>query len=206
MTNLGGAERPGAGLSLGAHPPGEGAAAFAVAVPAEHVIARLRRHGRMLFWPSLLLIIVAGTTSYFLGQLPEEWENIALGAGAALLVVFGFVMPFLSWLNRRYTITTRRVIVRHGFFVHVRQELLHSRGYDITMRRSWLQSAFRSGDILITAGSEHVIVLRDVPNAELVQSTLHELMERNQALVAAQHQQQQAQAIATDHTVAWGQR
>lgn len=206
MTNLGGAERPGTGRPFGATPAAQDGAAFAVAVPAEHVIARLRRHGRMLFWPSLLLIIVVGATSYFLGQLPEEWENIALVAGAALLVIFGFVVPFLSWLNRRYTITTRRVIVRHGFFVHVRQELLHSRGYDITMRRSWLQSAFRTGDILITAGSEHVIVLRDVPNAELVQSTLHELMERNQALVAAQLQQQQAQAIANDHTVAWGQR
>lgn len=206
MTNLGGAERPGAGQPFGAQPAAQGSAAFAVAVPAEHVIARLRRHGRMLFWPSLLLIIVAGATSYFLGQLPEEWENIALVAGACLLVVFGFVVPLLSWLNRRYTITTRRVIVRHGFFVHVRQELLHSRGYDVTLRRSWLQSAFRTGDILITAGSEQVIVLRDVPNAELVQSTLHELMERNQALVAAQHQQQQAQAIANDHTVAWGQR
>lgn len=206
MTNLGGAERPGAGQPIGVHPPGQGGAALAVAVPAEHVIARLRRHGRMLFWPSLLLIGVTGATSYFLGQLPEEWENIALLAGAALLVVFGFIIPLLSWLNRRYTITTRRVIVRHGFFVHVRQELLHSRGYDITVRRSWLQSAFRTGDILITAGSEHVIVLRDVPNAELVQTTLHELMERNQALVAAQHQQQQAQAIANDHTVAWGQR
>lgn len=161
----------------------------------------------MLMWPSLLLIVVAGVTSYFFGQVPEEWEKIALLAGAALIVLLGFVIPLLSWLNRRYTITTRRVIVRHGFFVHVRQELLHSRGYDVTLRRSWLQTIFRSGDILITAGSENVIVLRDVPNADLVRDTLHELMERNQNLVAASRQSAHGSVgMPNDHTVAWGQR
>lgn len=203
MTNLGGREQPRPNQSFGAQSFAAPSGAGAANVPAEHVVARMRRHGRILFWPTLVLIAVAGLTSYFVGQLPEEWESVALLTGAAVLVVLAFVFPLLSWLNRRYTITTRRVIVRHGFFVRVRQEILHSRGYTVTMRRSWVQSAFRTADIVIAAGGDQVIVLRDIPNADLVQRTLHELMESNQGLLAAR---MAAEQQADDHTIAWGQR
>ncbi len=198
MTNVGGAGLPAPG-GLPAPAGGQQSAA-----PAEHVVARVRRHGRMLFWPSILLIAVCGAAGYYAGQMDEEWQSIAIVAGAALLVLLGFVLPLLAWLSRRYTITTRRVIVRHGFFVQVRQELMHSRGYDVSVRRSWVQSAFRTGDILINTGLEQPIVLRDVPSADLVQRTLHDLMEANQGFVAARRQHDQA--TPGDHTVAWGQR
>ncbi|WP_231919362.1 PH domain-containing protein [Microterricola viridarii] len=198
MTNHGGAAQPAAG---GMPPSGRAAQS---AAPAEHVIARLRRHGRMLFWPTILLLAVAGAAGYLGGRMPEEWQNIAVLVVAALLVLIGFVVPLLAWLSRRYTITTRRVIVRHGFFVRVRQELMHSRGYDVSVRRSWLQSAFRTGDILINTGQEQPIVLRDVPNASLVQRTLHELMEANQGANAARRPG--GQPAGDDHTVAWGER
>lgn len=198
MTNVGGAGLPAPG-GLPAPAGGQQSAA-----PAEHVVARVRRHGRMLFWPSILLIAVCGAAGYYAGQMDEEWQSIAIVAGAALLVLLGFVLPLLAWLSRRYTITTRRVIVRHGFFVQVRQELMHSRGYDVSVRRSWVQSAFRTGDILINTGLEQPIVLRDVPSADLVQRTLHDLMEANQSIIAARRQHDQA--TPGDHTVAWGQR
>lgn len=198
MTNLGGAGLPTAG-GLPASGAGQQAAA-----PAEHVIARLRRHGRMLFWPTILLLAVAAAAGYLSGQMPEDWQSITVLVVAALLVLVGFIVPLLAWLSRRYTITTRRVILRHGFFVRVRQEVMHSRGYDVSVRRSWLQSAFRSGDILISTGQERPIVLRDVPNATLVQRTLHELMEATQGASAARRQGEQAGA--GDHTVAWGER
>lgn len=198
MTNLGGAGLPAAG-GLPASGAGQQAAA-----PAEHVIARLRRHGRMLFWPTILLLAVAAAAGYLSGQMPEDWQSISVLVVAALLVLVGFIVPLLAWLSRRYTITTRRVILRHGFFVRVRQEVMHSRGYDVSVRRSWVQSAFRSGDILISTGQERPIVLRDVPNATLVQRTLHELMEATQGASAARRQGEQAGA--GDHTVAWGER
>lgn len=178
----------------------------AVAAPAERVVARLRRHGRMLFWPTVLLLVVLAGAGYLAGRMTEQWQGIAVLSAAGLLLVVGFLMPLLSWLNRRYTITTRRVIVRHGFFVHVRQELLHSRGYDVSMRRSWLQSAFRSGDIVISTGPEQHVALRDVPNAGLVQSALHDLMEVNRAAGAGRTGEQGIGGGPGDGTVVWGQR
>ena len=65
-----------------------------------------------------------------------------------------------------------------GLMVRTRQELLHSRGYDVTVRQNGMQQLFRSGDVLINTGLDRPVVLHDVPSAALVQSALHELMER----------------------------
>lgn len=162
----------------------------------------LRPHGRVLFWPTVVLIGSLGATTYFFGRFAEVWQNIALVAAGAFLVLVLWLLPLLAWLGRRYTITTRRIVLRKGFFVRVRQELLHSRGYDITVRKNALQSMFGSGDVQINTGLEHPVVLRDVPNADLVQSALHDLMERSINPIAARRQA--AESSAPDETDAWG--
>src|SRR5450755_2708512 len=155
----------------------------------ESVVARLRPHGRALFWPTLALLLIVAATAYYFGRFPEDWQNLALLGVAALLALLLWVVPLLLWLGRNYTITTRRIILRSGFIVRVRQELLHSRGYDVTVRKNGLQSVFGSGDVQINTGLEHPVVLRDVPGADLVQAALHDLMEANQSMVASHRQQ-----------------
>ncbi|MBX3104089.1 MAG: PH domain-containing protein [Cryobacterium sp.] len=168
----------------------------------EHLVASMHSHARALFWPSLALIATAGATAYFYGKFPETWENLSILAGGALLVVLLWLLPTLSWLARKYTITTRRIILRRGFFVRIRQELLHSRGYDVTVRKNALQAMFGSGDIRINTGLEHPVVLKDVPGANLVQSALHDLMERSVNPVAARRQA--AESIRPDDTIIFG--
>src|SRR5689334_12865200 len=173
------------------------------AQPPERVVARLRSNARRLFFPSLVLIAAAGAVGYFAGQLDEVWEIVLLWSAAAAVVLLLFLLPLAAWLSRRYTITTRRLIIRHGFFVRVRQELLHSRGYDVRVRRTWLQSAFRSGDVLINSGLEHPVVLKDVPKADQVQRALSELMDHSQTVVAVRRQQSES---VSDETTVWGAR
>jgi len=170
----------------------------------EAVVARLRPHGRALFWPSLALIAILAAAGYFYGSFDEPWQNLAVLGAALLLALLLWMLPLLAWLGRHYTITTRRIVLRSGFFVRVRQELLHSRGYDVTVRKNALQSLFRSGDVQINTGLDHPVVLRDVPGADLVQAALHDLMELSQNPVAARRQQEQS--AAPDETTAWGVR
>jgi len=85
----------------------------------------------------------------------------------------------------------------------VRQELLHSRGYDVAVKRNWLQSMFRSGDVRINSGLDHPVVLRDVPKADQVQRALSELMEHAQTIVAVRRQQSES---VSDETTVWGSR
>jgi len=170
----------------------------------ETVVARLRPHARALFWPSLALIAIVGAVGYFYGMFDEVWLNLAVLVGGVLLALVLWLLPLLSWLGSHYTITTRRIVLRSGFFVRVRQEMLHSRGYDVTVRKNSLQSIFRSGDVEINTGLDHPVVLRDVPSADLVQSALHDLMERSLNPIAARRQAQQS--AASDETTRWGLR
>jgi uncharacterized membrane protein YdbT with pleckstrin-like domain len=148
------------------------------------------------------VIVAAG--GYFYGQFPEEWENLGVLVGAALLALLLWLLPLFAWLGRNYTITTRRIVLRSGFLVRVRQELLHSRGYDVTVRKNALQSVFGSGDVLVNTGLDRPVVLKDVPRADLVQAALHDLMEASQNAVAT-HRQQDA-SRGDDETTIWGTR
>lgn len=187
--------RPAATRAAGAQP----------AAPVERVVARLRRHARMLILPALLLVATAGAATYFALVLAEAWQRVAVGGVALLVVVLGCLAPFLAWLTRRTTITTRRIILRSGIFTSVRQELLHSRGYDVTVRRTWVQSAFGSGDVRVNTGLEHPFVIRDVPKPFEVQAALDELMEEAHSLVADRRRAEQSTAFDGD-TIAWGGR
>lgn len=169
--------------------------------PPEEVIARLRPHSRVLFWPSLALIVVCGLGGFFGGRLPEPWQNQGVFAIAIVLVILLWVLPLLAWLGRHYTITTRRIVIRRGLFVRTRQELMHTRGYDITVRKNGVQTLFGSGDVLINSGLDRPVVLWDVPGADLVQSTLHDLMDDNLSAVARSRRQEQS--AAPDETTLW---
>lgn len=170
----------------------------------EHLVANLRSHGRSLFWPTLVLVGSVGAMAYFYGRFDELWQNAAVIIAGVLLLLLLWLLPLLAWLGRRYTITTRRIVLRRGFFVRVRQELLHSRGYDITVRKNALQSMFGSGDVQINTGLEHPVVLRDIPNADLVQGALHDLMERSINPIAARRQA--AASSPPDEPLVWGER
>ena len=184
--------------------PAASQAAAPPAAPVERVVARVRRHARMLILPAALLVAVAGGTAYAIAVLPELWQRLVVVGLALLVAVLGSLLPFIVWLTRRTTITTRRIILRSGVFSRVRRELLHSRGYDVVVRRSWMQSAFGSGDVRINTGHDHPVVLRDVPKPQLVQAALEELMEATHSHVAERRRADQS--LLDGDTVAWGGR
>ena len=91
----------------------------------EAVVARLRPHGRALFWPSLALIAILGATGYFYGSFDEVWQNLAVLGGALLLGVLLWLLPLLHWLGRHYTITTRRIVLRDVPAADLVQSAIH---------------------------------------------------------------------------------
>lgn len=170
--------------------------------PEERVVARLRRHGRALTLPALLLIATAGGAAYLLPAL-EGWPRLAVLIGAALVVVLGCALPYLAWLTSRTTITTRRVIVRRGLFVRVRRELWHRRGYDVQVSRTWLQGVIGTGDVRLETGHEVPVVLPDLPGPLAVQAALHELMAEAHSLGGPAVG---PSAAIDGDTIAWGGR
>ena len=149
------------------------------AVQVETPIVSLRRQGRVLTLPVLVLLALAGAAGYFVGGLPESWMNWAAGLGALALALLLGVGPVLGWLANRVTITSRRVIVRRGFFVHRRTEIPLSRVREVRSKRGPVQRMFGSGDVELMVGVDAPTVLRDVPGAAAVVDALQELIERD---------------------------
>lgn len=158
----------------------------------ERVISQMHRHPRRMFLPALVAIAVPGAVAYLYGSFEFDWQNLLLlAAGIATVILFS-LLPLLFWLSTNYTITTRRVVIRRGLLTQIRQELLHSRSYDITVRRSVIQRMFGSGDVEINAGLEQPIVLKNIPDVVLVQQVLQELMERSASSIAQRRQRGEA--------------
>jgi len=145
-------------------------------------IARVRSHARRLALSALVLIGVAGATAYYYDNLPAPFENWMLVTAAAVVVVLLVVIPYLAWLSRSWTITTRRVIERSGLFGSRRQEISHVRGYAIQMRRGVLQRLWGAGTLTLSNGVEPPLRLKNVPHAVLLHETLVDQVEVNQIL------------------------
>lgn len=186
-------------------PPATGPAAPTTppATP-ERVVARFRRHARVLILPVLLLIAVAGVAVYALLVLTEVWQLVAVGAGAVLVVVLGTLLPFLAWLTRRWTLTTRRIIQRSGLFARSRQELQLHRAHEVTVRRTPGQRLFGAGDVRITTAHERPLVLHDVPAPLAVQAALDELIDRSHRDAVAERRNDPPDSDL--ETVIWGTR
>lgn len=148
----------------------------------EFVIASLRGHAGRLFWSALLLIAVAGAVGFLYGNLPAPFEDWMLLAVAGALVLLGVILPYLAWLTRTYTVTTRRVIGRSGLLSRSRVELSHARGYSVATHRGILQRMRGTGTLTLSDGMEHELVMKDVPHAVLVGEVLADQVEMNQIM------------------------
>lgn len=131
----------------------------------------------MLLLPSLILVAVAAALGFLVFRLDEDWQRwTALGV-AAFLILVGFVLPLAAWLSRKYTVTTRRTIIREGLFARSRREILHSKVVEVRLRRGPGQLLVGSGSIVLVLGGGGDAVLRGLRGPRLVQEALTDLVE-----------------------------
>ncbi|HWL01245.1 MAG TPA: PH domain-containing protein [Microbacteriaceae bacterium] len=147
----------------------------------EAVVADLRPSVAALILPTILLIAAVSALAYFGPRLAEPWQQWAVAGGAALVVAFGFVVPLWFWASRRYTVTTRRTILRDGMIVRRRREILHARVIEVAMRRGPGQAVAGSGDVVLELGGRHSAVLHSVRTPALVQAAISDLVEEQRA-------------------------
>lgn len=149
----------------------------------ELLVARFRGHARALFWSALILIGTCGAAAYFYDNIPfDGYQNWMLLTAAGVVIVVLVIVPFITWMSRTYTITTRRVIVRDGIGSRRRRELSHTRGYAIAVRRGPVQRLWGAGTITLSNGVEAPLRLQNVPMVNLVHEALADQVEVNQIL------------------------
>ncbi len=143
----------------------------------EAKVADLRSNALVLAIPSLLLLVVAAALGFVYFRLPEEWQRWTAIGTAAFVVLVGFVLPLAAWLARRYTVTTRRTIIRDGLVRRSRREILHAKVVEVRLERHPGQALAGSGHVILDLGQGGRAVLRGVRSPRLVQEALTDLVE-----------------------------
>jgi len=147
----------------------------------EEIVLHLRGHWKAAVAPSVLLLLaVAGLTMAWVMLPPTEGGRIGLLMVAAIMLYYGArygVHPLLRWRCTEYVLTTERLLIQRGVLVRERRDLPLNRINEHTMAQSLMDRLFGSGTLTIDSIGDQSAVLAGVPAAQLVQSTLYELIE-----------------------------
>ena len=150
----------------------------------EEVVRHLHPHWLALVRPVLVLLLVAGGTSYAAALVPAgsaQGTARAVVAGLALVVlVVAVLRPVLRWRTTHHVITTHRVLLREGVLARRGRDIALSRIADVSYRQTLGQRLVGSGTLTIeTAGDGAPTVLERVPGSAGVQQLLVALIGEN---------------------------
>ncbi|MDQ6739977.1 MAG: PH domain-containing protein [Actinomycetota bacterium] len=145
--------------------------------PGEQVIVQSRPQARALTGPAVVFILIPAVVGFALAWLRRgglerlssqtaAWQQ-PLASAVVVLGIAGLVLyptrMFLRWAGTRYTLTSRRIIVRRGWLRQSRQDIPLGAVRNLGTRQSWLQRILRSGNITLDMGYEGSASVKDVP-------------------------------------------
>ncbi|MGH3044127.1 MAG: PH domain-containing protein [Gaiellaceae bacterium] len=109
-------------------------------------------------WKGRMAIVVPGALVAILVLVVGLWAGLSAGTAVIVTVVVALVTvvwALLETIRWKYTITNRRVFVRHGLISVQEQTARLERVQDVTLRQSLFDRMFGVGRLAIdTAGSE----------------------------------------------------
>ncbi len=146
----------------------------------EHVVLSTRTHVKVLFLPTVVLILLAGISGY-LSSLPTgdaagTWR-LVIWVVTGVLVVWFVVAPFLRWLLATYTLTGRRLVTRTGVFTRRGHDIPLNRISDVSYEKGVIDRVFGCGTLVISDASElGRVELHDIPRVEKAQLVLSDLL------------------------------
>ena len=142
----------------------------------ESVVFSTRTHAKALLLPGVLLLVSLGLAAW-LSNLTDGVVVMG-GWGVGVLVILAFVVwPFLNWLASTYTVTTRRLITRHGVFTRTGHDIPLNRISDVSYERDLIDRILGCGTLVVSDASEvGRVALPDVPRVEQLQLQISELL------------------------------
>ncbi len=146
----------------------------------EILVLSLRPHVKVLFVPTVVLLVVTPAAALLAGYVPDwsvqPWLRGAIGVVAAAILLRWTVWPFMVWWNQVYAVTTRRLVIREGVFNRSGHDMPLTRLNDVSFEHNVWERMLGCGTLMVeSAGERGQIVLDDVPKVERVQRTLYRL-------------------------------
>jgi uncharacterized membrane protein YdbT with pleckstrin-like domain len=151
-------------------------------IEGEEIVTTTRTHVKVLFLPAVILIAVAGAAGFLAGQLGDSgngaprWIVVAV---AAVLIVWGSVLPFIRWYTWTYTLTNKRLVEQKGILTRTGRVIPLSRINDVSFEKNLNDRILGCGTLVIHDASEQAgLELRDIPHIEDLHRTVTGLVDR----------------------------
>ena len=143
----------------------------------ESVVVDTRTHPKALLLPIFALVVFLAIGVIVQTQTDEGIVHKVVWVLAAIGILWFFVRRFLIWLTATYTITTRRLITRHGVITRRGHDIPLTRISDVAYEKDLVDRLLGCGTLVISDASTHgQVALPDIPHVEDVQRKLNELL------------------------------
>ena len=123
-----------------------------------------------------ILLIAAVVGSFYVPANARYWALPTIWLSVLVLSIPLFVIPWIKWLTSTYTITTKRIITRHGIINKKGHDLPITRISDVAMDRDFIDRIFGCGTLTLQTSADDPLVLHDVPRVEYVQVEISNLL------------------------------
>ena len=151
----------------------------------ETIVMQMRTHPKKVVKPILVLVLLL-VVLVALWMVPLPVDGIVLWFATLMLLVLGLaaaVGPFLRWRTTRYIITNQRVAMRTGILTQTGRDIPLYRINNVTFEKQLNDRFWGCGTLVISDGTDQPgMVLDDVPNVEVVQRTLQDLVRQGKQL------------------------
>ncbi len=143
----------------------------------ESIVVDTRTHPKALLLPILALVVLLGIGVFVQSAVDESlvvnivWVVVAIG------IVWFVLRPLLVWLTATYTVTTRRLITRHGVITRKGHDIPLTRVSDVAYERDLIDRLLGCGTLVISDASTHgQVALPDIPRIEETHRRIQELL------------------------------
>lgn len=160
----------------------------------EHVVLHRHPHWKCLVLPTIVFLLVTAaagvaagyTTSSSLSGTGELVVWIVIAAVWAVLVVWFFLRPLISWRTTHFVLTDRRVTFRNGILTRSGIDIPLQRINSVEFRHGLVDRMLRTGTLIIESASDDPLSFDDIPQVEKVHSLLyHEVFDAGDGTVNA---------------------
>ncbi len=145
----------------------------------ESLVVDTRTHPKALLLPILALVVLLAIGVGVQQAVDETIVTRIVWAVVAVGVLWFFIRPLLIWLTATYTITTRRLITRHGVITRRGHDIPLTRISDVAYEKDLIDRMLGCGTLVISDASTHgQVPLHDIPRVEERQRVLNDLLHR----------------------------
>jgi uncharacterized membrane protein YdbT with pleckstrin-like domain len=143
----------------------------------ESIVIDTRTHPKALLLPILALVVLLAVGVFVQKAVDQDVVTKVVWVVVAIGVIWFFLRPLLIWLTATYTITTRRLITRHGVITRRGHDIPLTRISDVAYEKDLIDRLLGCGTLVISdASTQGQVALPDIPHVEDVQRKLNELL------------------------------